>query len=153
MCMNNTHAAAPHRASGQGGFTLIELIVFIVVISVGIVGILSVKNVTVKSSADPMVRKQAAALAESILEEIMLKAYDDPDGIGGEVVREEMDDVDDFDGKDGTLFSDLPAALSSYAIVIDVVPATLGTLAVKKVSVTVSRGSESIVMVGYRANY
>jgi len=151
--MSDLLAAAPRRASGQRGFTLIELIVFIVVISVGIVGILSVMNLTVKSSADPMVRKQAAALAESVLEEIMLKSYDDPDGVDGETSRADMDDVDDFDGKDETLFSDLPAALSGYAIAIDVAPATLESLTMKKVSVTVSRGNESIQMVGYRANY
>jgi MSHA pilin protein MshD len=65
----------------QCGFTLIELIIFIVVVSVGIAGILSVMNTVVKSSADPMVRKQAMALAESILEEIMLKEYCDPNSV------------------------------------------------------------------------
>ena len=49
----------------QRGFTMIELIVFIVVVSAGIAGILSVMNTTVKSSADPMLRKQAVAIAFS----------------------------------------------------------------------------------------
>jgi MSHA pilin protein MshD len=53
------------------GVTLIELIMFIVIVSVGIAGILSVLNVTVRHSADPMVQKQAQALAESWLDEIM----------------------------------------------------------------------------------
>jgi len=152
--MNDLLAASLRRPSAQRGFTLIELIVFIVVISVGIVGILSVMNVTVKSSADPMVRKQAAALADAILEEIMLKSYADPDGVDGETARADMDDVDDFDGKDETLFTDLPAALSDYSVDIDVdPPAAVGGVTMKKVGVTVSRGSESILMVGYRANY
>src|SRR5664279_683647 len=65
--------------SSQRGFTLIELIIFIVVVSAGLAGILSVMNNVVKSSADPMVRKQAIAIAESLLEEILLKDYCDPD--------------------------------------------------------------------------
>lgn len=54
----------------QAGLTLIELIIFIVIISVGIAGILSVLNVAVWHSSDPLVQKQAQALAEGLLEEI-----------------------------------------------------------------------------------
>jgi MSHA pilin protein MshD len=66
---------------GQTGISLIELIMFIVIVSVGLAGILSVMNVTTKNSADPMLRKQAIALAESLMEEIQLQSftYCDPD--------------------------------------------------------------------------
>ncbi|MCK9386955.1 MAG: type II secretion system GspH family protein [Sulfuritalea sp.] len=65
----------------QRGFTLIELIVFIVIVSVALVGVLTVFNVTTKSSADPMIRKQALAIAEALLEEVMLQPFTvcDPD--------------------------------------------------------------------------
>ena len=65
----------------QQGMTLIELIVFIVIVSVALAGVLTVLNVTTKSSADPMIRKQALAIAESILEEVMLQPFTwcDPD--------------------------------------------------------------------------
>ena len=65
----------------QGGLTLIELVMFIVIVSVGIVGILSVMNLTTQHSADPMIRKQAVAIAESLLEEIQLQpfTYCDPE--------------------------------------------------------------------------
>jgi MSHA pilin protein MshD len=138
----------------QRGFTLIELIIFIVVVGVGLAGILSVMNTVVKSSADPMVRKQAIALADSVMEEVLQKAYSDPDGVqGNESTRDTMDDVDDFNGKTQTLFA-LPASLSGYAIAITVAAdnATLG-IAAKKVTVTVSRGSESVTLIGYRCNY
>lgn len=75
----------PSMMSGYGrrqtGISLIELIMFIVIVSVGIVGILSVMNVTTKASADPMLRKQAIAIAESLLEEIELQPFTfcDPD--------------------------------------------------------------------------
>jgi MSHA pilin protein MshD len=57
------------------GFTLIELIVFIVIVSVALAGVLTVLNVTAKSSADPMIRKQALAIAEALLEEVMLQPF------------------------------------------------------------------------------
>lgn len=138
----------------QRGFTLIELIIFMVVVSAGLAGILTVMNTVVKSSADPMVRKQAMALADSILEEIVLKAYADPDGVSGETTREAMDDVADYHGKTNALFTDLPTDLAAYVIAISVTDdaATLGVSA-KKVTVTVSRGSESVQLTGFRANY
>ncbi len=138
------------------GFTLIEVIIFIVVVGAGLAGILAISTNVAKSSADPMVRKQAMALADSILEEILQKEYADPDGVSGETTRDTMDDVDDYNGKDKTLFSDWPSTLSSYAVAIVVTPTTLGsapTLAVKQVTVTVTGGSNVVALTGYRANY
>lgn len=54
----------------QSGLSLIELIVFIVIVSVGLAGITVTYNTVVRHSADPMVRKQALAIAESLLLEI-----------------------------------------------------------------------------------
>jgi MSHA pilin protein MshD len=65
----------------QAGISLIELIMFMVIVSVGLAGILSVMTVTTRASADPMLRKQAIAIAESLLEEIELQPFTfcDPD--------------------------------------------------------------------------
>ena len=139
----------------QRGFTLIELIIFIVVIGAGLAGILLVMDTTVKSSADPMVRKQAMALADSILEEIVLKAYADPDGTNaGETGRSTYDNVDDYHGKTNAQFADLPPELASYVIgiVVDDGSAVLGVPA-RRVKVTITHGSDVISMTGYRANY
>jgi len=136
------------------GFTLIELIIFIVVVGVGLAGILTVSNNVVKSSADPMVRKQSMALADSILEEILQKEYADPDGVqGNETTRETMDDVDDYNGKTKTIFADWPSALGTYTVAISVSSTTLGSVAAKKVTVTVSGGVHVISLSGYRTNY
>lgn len=141
------------RARHQG-FTLIELIIFIVVVAVGMVGILKVMDVTVKSSADPIVRKQAAALADSIMEEILLKSYAHDVTATAGTNRATYDNVDDYNGLTQTAFTDLPAALSGYMIAIAVAaPAPLNGVTMKKVTVTVSRGGESISMSGYRADY
>lgn len=65
----------------QRGVTLVELIVFIVVVSVGVVGLVSVISPMVRTSADPMVTKQLAAIAESLLNEALHQPYTwcDPD--------------------------------------------------------------------------
>ena len=59
----------------EQGLTLIELIMFIVIVSVGIAGILLALNKSIRTSADPVVRKQALAIAESLLEEIELMSF------------------------------------------------------------------------------
>ncbi len=61
----------------QRGFSLIELIIFIVVISVALTGILMVMNTVTRHSADPLIHKQAIAAAESLLEEIQLQDFID----------------------------------------------------------------------------
>lgn len=68
-------------AGSQRGISLIELIMFIVIISVALAGILTVMNLVTRSSADPLVHKQALAIAESLLEEVELMpfTYCDPD--------------------------------------------------------------------------
>jgi MSHA pilin protein MshD len=80
-------ASEPTRApSGAGmekqcGVSLIELIMFIVIVSTALAGIMLVMNVTTRNSADPLVHKQALAIAESLLEEVELMPFTfcDPD--------------------------------------------------------------------------
>lgn len=69
------------RSGRQRGLSLIELIVFIIIVSVGLAGVLSVFNVAVRGSADPAIRKNMLSLAESLLEEVMMQPYTycDPD--------------------------------------------------------------------------
>jgi len=65
----------------QRGLSLIEVVIFIVVLGVAFAGMLILYNQVTKASVDPMIRKQALALASSLLEEIELQAYTicDPD--------------------------------------------------------------------------
>ncbi|OGS90376.1 MAG: hypothetical protein A2Z95_03190 [Gallionellales bacterium GWA2_60_18] len=81
MCTSAGSRGALRRLGLQAGISLIELIMFIVIVSVALAGILLVMNVTTKSSADPLVHKQALAIAESLLEEVELMpfTYCDPD--------------------------------------------------------------------------
>lgn len=71
---------------GQAGLSLIELVMFIVIVSVGVAGILSALDTATKTSADPLQRKQALAIAEAMLEEVTLMPFTDcdPDGFESE---------------------------------------------------------------------
>ncbi len=84
-------------AKGQAGLTLIELVIAMVVVSVAVGGVLLVMNYATSHSADPVLQRQALAIAESYLEEIALQNYHDPDA-DGEGNRALYDDVDDYDG-------------------------------------------------------
>lgn len=66
---------------GARGLSLIEVILFMVVLSIGIAGIAMLYNQLTVASVDPLVRKQALAIAASLLEEIQLKGFTtcDPD--------------------------------------------------------------------------
>jgi MSHA pilin protein MshD len=65
----------------SAGFSLIEVVVFIVILGIAFVGMLTLYNRVTSASVDPMVRKQALAIASSLLEEIELHAFTfcDPD--------------------------------------------------------------------------
>lgn len=57
------------------GFTLVELVVFVVVVAAALAGVLRVFTEATAPSADPQVRRQALALAESLLEEVQLMPF------------------------------------------------------------------------------
>ena len=156
MCTSNTPSTGLER-----GFTLIELLVFIVVVSTGLAGILSVMDTVVKSSADPMVRKQAVAVAESLLEEIMLKDFSNPpEGYAG-LSRAEFDDGGDYAGyKTSAGIVDQAGAavpgLGNYNFlpaVTVVSTSDLGGVAALKITVSVTGPGITFSLSGYRSNY
>ncbi len=57
------------------GFTLIEVIVFIVVVGIALAAVFSAFNTMTAASADPQVRKQVLAIAESLMEEVQLMPF------------------------------------------------------------------------------
>ena len=70
------------RSTGRG-VTLVELIVFIVIVGVAMAGLFAAFNTITAASADPQVRKQVLAIAESLMEEVQLMPFtycdsDDP---------------------------------------------------------------------------
>ena len=142
MCINNaasgyrsaTKAGARNRtaANAECGFSLVEAIVFIVIVSVALAGVLSVMNLTTQRSADPLIRKQAIAVAESLLEEISLQNFTKPSGgFPGpytQANRQYFDSIGDYNS--------LPPSTGIYPI--DSGTVILGLEGYKLVSVTVA---------------
>ena len=69
------------KRRSSAGLSLVELIVFIVIVGVAVAGVLGALNVSTRASADPVIQKQALAVAEAVLEEVQLMpfTYCDPD--------------------------------------------------------------------------
>lgn len=80
MCIAEPRAQC-HRPRAERGVSLVELIVFIVVIGIAVAVVLGALNMANRASADPMIQKQALAIAEALLEEVQLQpfTYCDPD--------------------------------------------------------------------------
>jgi MSHA pilin protein MshD len=68
-------------SSRQRGLSLLEVVIFIVVLGIAITGMAILYNQLTLASVDPLVRKQAVAIANSLMEEIQLRpfTYCDPD--------------------------------------------------------------------------
>lgn len=73
MCINS-------RASRQTGIGLVELIMFIVIVSIAVLGVMQVLGNSARNSPDPMRRKQALAIAEGLMEEVRLAHFSFCDG-------------------------------------------------------------------------
>ena len=63
------------------GLSLIELVMFIVIVGAAVAGIIGMIGIATQSSADPLIRKQALSIGEAMLEEVRLQpfTYCDPD--------------------------------------------------------------------------
>jgi MSHA pilin protein MshD len=80
MCIAERQAR-PHRPRAEHGISLVELIVFIVIVGIAAAGVVGALSMATRASADPMIQKQALAIAEALLEEVQLQpfTYCDPD--------------------------------------------------------------------------
>ncbi len=77
----------------KNGFTLVELVLFIAIIGIAVGGVLIAYDYAARDSADPVVKKQALAIAESLLEEIqqMPFTFCDPDDPAGSTAASAAD--------------------------------------------------------------
>ena len=186
------YMAAERIGRQSHGFTLIELIMFILVVGVGLAGLLSVFNYAISRSADPAVRKQMLAIAESLLEEVEMQpfTYCDPtdanvttaastagcattvEALGPETgetrnsTTTPFNNVNDYYTLGGlSVSNDISQTYNfpaGYSAVINIIPENLSTITSNstpatmeaiRISVTVTHGSDSLKLDGYRARH
>lgn len=172
----------PASIRQQPGFTLIELIVFIVVIGVALSGVLLAVNQATSHSADPMIQIRAAELGQAYLDEILPKKYDANTGNDGQSppcdssagrpcstalgveageTRATYDDVDDYQS-----LNEAPAdaegnprpGYAGYRVVVGVAYAGtdlgLANAAAKRITVTITTPQgETFPFSAYRSNF
>ena len=153
------------------GFTIIEMIVILVVISIAAVALMGLFQQSVLSSTDPILRMQASAIAQTYLEEALSQAHTEPSTPPGESgsceapeVRANYDDVQDYNclaapAAPSDQFGNALGNLANYRVSMAVTPISIGPggmqAATQQVVVTVTHTSNPIMIVltGYRANY
>lgn len=117
---------------------------------------------TTAGSADPMIRHQAAAIAEAYLEEILLKPLADPDTVDGEAARANFDDIDDYNGLADAgahdQFGAPLAGLGDYGVAVSVIPSaglpSVPAADAVRVDVMVTHASDvNFVLSGYRTRH
>lgn len=145
--------------------TLIELIVAIVIIGIGLTGVLLTFTTTVRHSADPMIRKQLSAIADEMMEEILLKpfAVAAPNPPFAGCARDTYNDVRDYNGYSAVNICDIDGAtvLSEVGVSVSVSPPAASPVSLSGVAATdqltvrvnVTRGSESYSLTGWRTCY
>jgi MSHA pilin protein MshD len=166
----------PRRVHRQHGTTLVEVVIFILIVSVAVTAVVNALAVTMRGASDPMIRRQTLAIGESMIQEVDSQPYrqKDPynpagpdDAIGPEAGEARsgtplpFDNPNDYSGytesgivaPDGTSIS----GLGSYAVGIAAsqqamgnVPASDGLLVV--VNATGPDG-ETISLTTFRARY
>ena len=151
---------SPPRGEGviQRGMTLVEVLIAIIVIGVGLAGVLAAFGAVTRGSADPLIHQQMLAIGEEMLEEIQLKPYTSAANTApAGCARDTFNDVTDYNGYAKpicTLDGNAIAALSTYAVSVQVQTTALaGVAAAKRITVTVTHGSASLVLVGWRTDF
>jgi MSHA pilin protein MshD len=142
----------PPAAGGNAyGLSLIELLFFIVIVSIAVIGILGVMNLNTGHSADPLPRKQALAFAEAVLEEIESVPFNNVNGYHNLTLT---------GGDPGNPTSaNVPAGYTA-TVVVNTDPAfgpapVLPAADVLRITVTVTYngGSDDVILEGYRTRY
>ena len=153
--------SAQRNPALQRGLTIVELLVAIVVLGVGLAGVLLAFGITTRGSADPVVAQQMLSIAEELLEEIQLKPYTPAaNAAPAACARNTFNDVSDYNGYapaagvicfiDGT---PIPS-LAGYSVRVQVqTTALVGVAAAKRITVTVTRGTDSLVLTGWRTDF
>lgn len=140
----------------QQGVTLLEMIVFIVVVSIALTTLTAVYNQSVATAAEPLMHQRALNLAQAKMDEILALKYDEStptggvpacDSVGGlpctYLPDSNMNDVDDFHNR-----TDQP--FTNYQRLVTVTRVNN----IKRIQVRVTApDSSSVLLTAERANF
>ncbi len=156
--MQNRHAfPSAARARRTQGLTLIELLMFIMVVGLALSALLMVFVQATQASADPQMQRQALAIAESLLQEVQLQPVtfcdpqdanvataasaagcaSTPEALGPEAgetryTHPQFNNVNDYHGFSMSGIVDITntpvAGLEGYSASVLVTPADLGSI-------------------------
>ena len=163
-----------HKGRCQGGVTLIELVITIVIIGVALAGMVGGFSLILGRSSDTLFQSRTTAVGQAYLDEILSRRFDQDTGTGGVPLYDGncrvqpdggdrdnysvVDDYDDIDGESPRLASGaFGAEYSAYEVSVSVVCAG-GEVGVgedaKRIDVTVTPPSgPEMVFTAYRGNY
>ncbi len=147
------------------GVTLIETIVFLVIVSIALGVLVRVYTYAVVNSVDPLVRTRALGLAQAQLDEIMSRKFDENTPTGGVPACDstlgvacagisadsDYDDVGDYNGYVNSSYANHTLTVSVSAAGADLgLPAAQARLV--SVNATVS-GGDSLTLSAYKTNF
>jgi MSHA pilin protein MshD len=142
----------------SAGVTLVELIVAMVIVGVALAGAVAAFTRADIGSANPAVAQQMAAIADSMMEEILLKPFNG--GAPASTARKDKVKLDDYDAYASNGIYDLDGnavpGLEAYRVQVSVARVAGGVAGVpaddtRRIQVTVSHaGMDPLVLTGWR---
>ncbi|WP_039913501.1 type IV pilus modification PilV family protein [Cellvibrio mixtus] len=137
----------------ESGVSLIEMVVFIVVVSVAMAALVGVYRQASQRNVDPLIRTRALEAAQSRLDEILSLKYDEMTPTGGvpactacnNTTDANMNDVDDYNGKVDTPYP-------GYNRTVTVTTNTSTQIKLIQVRVTTPSG-DAVLLAAERANF
>ncbi|MEY4590982.1 MAG: hypothetical protein RL497_3058 [Pseudomonadota bacterium] len=156
-----THCTSyPALRAMSYGFTLVELLFFLVVVAIGLGGLLKVFNEAVLHSVDPVVRVKAVEKTQALLDEILSRKFaaNTPTGgyppcsaCTGISADSGYDDVGDYNGYSDT--SDTGLSISAAVINAGAELGITNTNARRITVTTVMSDGSRVVLSAYKLNY
>lgn len=147
------------------GVTLLETIVFLVVVSIALVALLRVYSAAVSNSVDPVVRTRALELAQAQMDEILARKFDEntptggipacdsDDGVlcAGIVPDGDFDDVGDYAGFTNNSVTGYPVSVSVVSAGGDL---NLPTEQARRITVTTTMpDGDTLSLTAYKTNF
>lgn len=162
-CRHSARACVSIRMGN--GFTLIECVVFMVIISIGLSSVLMAFNHSITHSVDPSVQLKALEYAQAHLDSVMARKFDEHSPTGGIPACDsdagkaclgispdaDYDDVGDFNGFTESTHAGFPVTISVQNAGVDLgLPASQARLVT--VNVTTPNG-KTFSLSTYKVNF